>query len=205
MYEDQPSPEPVPPMHSFGMIDEGPPRTKWPMVLGTISIILAGFGLLCYGCNSASTIMQPMFMGMMPEDQRPATAQGAQLVIQIVQICALFLLSVWLLIAGIGLCRRSPWSRSWALGWCWAKILLSLCGTAVGFIFVDDMVRQINDQFQQQGSNFPFTISRGIMIALFAVGLVWSLIWPVIMLLWLTRGSIREEVANWGQWNRQAI
>jgi len=178
---------------------EPAPRSAWPTVIGVICIVLASLGLLCYGCNSASTILQPMVIAAMPADQRPPTPQGAQLVYQVIALCASFLLSIWLLIAGIGLCRRRSWSRAWCLGWAWLKILLSVVSTAVGFLFAGALAQQVNDQLARQPGGAPFTLTKEIFIVFFIITLVWNLIWPVFIIGWFSRARVKEEVAAWAE------
>ncbi|MHC4416033.1 MAG: hypothetical protein ACYS0G_12185 [Planctomycetota bacterium] len=175
----------------------------WPMAIGVINIVLASIGLLCYGCGSINTMVSPWLAGMVPEDQQPVTAQGVQLVVQVVQMCAAALMSVWLLFAGIGLTRRRAWSRVNCIGWSIVKILLSLLGTGIGLLFAQQTVDQFNDQLSKSGQAFTLTVPM-IMIAV-VVSLAWFMIWPIFMLIWFSRAKIREEVAQWEAESRAMI
>jgi hypothetical protein len=205
---DQPSSEfpspPVEPSPEEPML-EAEPATRWPMTVGIISIVLGALGLLCYGCNSGSTLITPMMVSSIPEDQRPPTPQGVQLIMQIVQMCVSFLLSLWLLIGGIGLTGRRGWARGTCLGWAWVKILFTALSTAISLVLLDDIVKQINDQLARQPGGAPFTFTREMMLGIMLIGLIWMLIWPVFMIAWLSRGRIRDECALWADRARMMI
>ncbi len=186
-------------------VGEVPPKPPvWPSAIGTISIVFGALGLVCYGCLSLQTIATPFMVGMVPEDQRPPTPQGIQLFVQIFQMCATTGLSVWLLIAGIGLNRRRPWGRSHTVGWSVAKILLAFISTILGVVFAGDTVDQINGQLSQGGTP-PFTLSVTWLFLFIAIGLVWALLWPVFLLIWFSRESVKDEVAAWAAESRAMI
>ncbi len=200
--ENTPTETPMPPPSEVG---ELPPKpSSWPGAIGTISIVFGALGLVCYGCLSLQTMATPLMVGMVPEDKRPPTPQGIQLFVQIFQLCAAAGLSVWLLIAGIGLTRRRAWARSHTVGWSVAKILLSFISTIMGVVFASATVDQINSQLSQGGTP-PFTVSITWMLVFVAIGLVWALLWPVFLLIWFSRGSVKDEVAAWAAESRAMI
>jgi hypothetical protein len=197
METDQPTEGEIPQMTPPVMgRDLGEQPAKWPKVVGVINIVLASLGLICYGCGSLNTILSPFFVGMIPEGQRPVTAQGAQLAIQIVQQCVATALSVWLLIAGIGLVKRRAWARAHCIGWSVVKIILALLSTLMGALFAQQIVQQINDQLSQRGTP-PFTLTVPIVMTVIIVSLFVYLIWPTFMLIWFTREKITHEMAEW--------
>jgi hypothetical protein len=191
-----------PPIEPMDLVD--PVESKWPTGVGVTSIVFGGLGLLCYGCQSLSTAAQPFLLGAIPEDQRPPAPQGVQLVFQVVQLCLAWVLSVWLLVGGIGLVRRRAWARGHLVAWSFAKIVLTLVSTVVGLLFLDALVQQINDQMSAQGPS-PFTFTRGMMIGIMVVSLVWFFVWPVFLILWLGRASVKDEVERWAAESRAAI
>lgn len=185
--------------------DPGAP-SSWPTTLGVICIVFGGLGLACYGCGSVQTALGPWMAGMVPEEQRPATPQGLQLVVQVAQMCTAFALSVWLLVAGIGLTRRRPWSRAHCMGWSVVKILLVVVGTVAGALFAPDSVQQVNDQLSQGGRQTPpFTMTTQIIYIILLISLLWFLVWPVVLLLWFSRASVKAEVEAWAAESRAMI
>src|SRR4029079_16081378 len=119
---------------------------------------------------SGSLIFQPLMLGALPPDQRRPTPHGLQLVTQVVQMCGSFLLSLLLLIGGIGLLKRRPWSRSSHLLWAVLKVLLTAVGFAVGLLFADEMVKQINDQLSGNGQKKPpFTLTKQMFVTISVV------------------------------------
>ena len=185
---------PMTPPSEVGEVPRKPP--SWPGAIGTISIVFGAMGLVCYACLSLQTMATPLIVGMVPEDQRPPTPQGIQLFVQIFQLCAAAGLSVWLLIAGIGMTRRRPWARSHTVGWSVAKILLSFISTTMGVVFASATVDQINSQLSKGGTP-PFTVSITWVMVFVAIALVWALLWPVFLLIWFSRGAVKDEVAAW--------
>ena len=187
-------------------IGEAPPKPSgWPMTIGVICIVFGSLGLVCYGCNAVSTMATPFMMGMVPEDQRPATPQGVQLVVQVVQLCAAFALSVWLLIAGIGLTRRRPWARGQCIGWSLMKIVLTVISSGVGVLMAPNMVQQINDQMTQGGGPPLFTLTVPMFIAFIVLSLLWYLVWPLFLLIWFSRPAVKAEVDTWAAQARAMI
>ncbi len=174
------------------------PPSKWPMTIGVISIVFGSLGLICYGCGSANTAASPWLVNMMPEDQRPPLAGGMLLTIQLFQQCSASLLSVWLLIAGIGVVRRRSWSRTQCIGWSVVKILVTVASTTITILLTSQFVQHINDQMSQGGRTAPlFTVTEGMFIIFVLAGVAWALFWPVFLLAWFSRVSVRQEVATW--------
>jgi len=174
-----------------------PPRSSWPKVIGIISIIFGSFGLLCYGCNSAVTIAQPWLAGMVPADQQPVTIQGMQLVFSIFVACGSFLLSLLLLIGGFALTMRKYWSVGALKWWAILRILLAFISTIIGFAYLEETIQQLNDQFAQQSMSMPMTFTNSLMIMSIILGLLMALIWPVFLLIWSARSSVRREIESW--------
>ncbi len=202
METDQQLPAMTPPSE----VGELPPKPSgWPTAIGAISIVFGSLGLVCYGCGSLNTVLSPWLVGMVPEDQRPPIAQGLQLFVQIFQMCAATGLSVWLLIAGIGLTRRRPWARSHVIGWSVAKLVLNLLSTAASVAFVGEMVKQFNAQLAGPEGTPIFTVTVPMMLAFFAVSVLWFVLWPIFLLIWFSRGAVKDEVAAWEAESRAMI
>ncbi len=204
MESNENTPAEIPAMTPPSEVGELPAKPSgWPTAIGAISIIFGSLGVLCYGCGAGWTMMTPMLVGGMPADQRPPTPQGVQLFVQIFQQCAASGLGLWMLIAGIGLTRRRSWSRAHLIGWSVGKILLVLVGMLVTVLFVGEMVEQFNAQLEQ--ANVQFRVTTAMVVGLVAITQVWFLIWPVFLLIWFGRGSVKDEVAAWATESRARI
>ncbi len=184
--------------------DDYRPPSKWPTTIGVISIVFGSAGLLCYGCGSANTALTPWLITLMPEDQRPPSG-GILVVVQLFQMCSAFALSVWLLLAGIGLVRRRPWARKQCFGWSVVKILFTVTSTTISILLTSQSVQHINDQMSQGGQTPLFTMTEGIFIIIVLAAVVWALIWPVFLLAWFSRESVKQEVAAWEAESRAMI
>ncbi len=179
--------------------------SKWPSVIGVISIVFGSLGLVCYGCNSLSTMLSPMMQNALPPEARASMPQGTFLVISIASYCVNFVLSVWLLTTGIGQLRRRPWSRASAIGWSLVKILTTVVGTVATLAFLPDIVARTNSMFQRPNATALFTITESMIVAIMVIGLVFSIAWPVFMLVWFMRQRIRDEVTAWAEEARSLI
>lgn len=196
----------TPPMDGE-FIDEQ--QSKWPTVVGTISIVLGSLGILCYGCNSVSTIFQPMMVNMLPPDQQPPPQPAAIMAMSIAQYCGLALLGIWLLVAGIGLCKRSAWAPKAITFWAIARLALTVIFTILTFVFLQDMVDGINQQIEQsaaqQGNAVPFTMTTGIMTIIILVMLVFVSWWPIFILFWMSRATVQRDTAEWAETARTMV
>jgi hypothetical protein len=177
--------------------------SRWPGAVGTISIILGSLGLACWGCMSIGTIAGPWLQQMAPQEQRTPLPGGFQLFVQVFQQCGSAGLSFWLLFAGIGLVRRRPWSRMHHIAWSVAKILLILVTFVASFAFYPQALQQINDQFSKM--KVQFTVTTAMLAVAGVVQMLFFLIWPVFLLIWFSRGAVKEEVAAWAEEDRAMI
>lgn len=194
------------PPQSPGEFDDGPliSESKWPKGFGITSIVFGALGLICFGCGSINLILTPMLSNLSP--QSPAGPSGAQLAMQAASTLLSFCLSIWLLIAGIGLVRFKPWSVRNHQLWALVKIVIVVLGTCLSYLFAEESVRQVNDQLSQQGQvTPPFTMSVEIMYIVLSVSLVWFLVYPVILLLFMSRNKIREEIQTWEAVERDLV
>jgi hypothetical protein len=174
------------------MMQPPPRRSGWPVAVGVVSIILSSMGLLCYGCGSFSTLVNPL----LPPDLQTAAVTGGYLVYSVVSYCGSFVLSVWLLISGIGLCGRRGWSGPASLAWAVAKIAFVLMELIVGFAFLPDMVNEMNEMFEE--TEGPALRVNETVVAIVSVVLsVIALVWPVFLAIWFGRTNIRHEVETW--------
>jgi hypothetical protein len=168
-------------------------RPGWPVAVGVVSIILGSLGLLCYGCTSFSTMVNPM----LPPDLQTAAMTGGYLVYSVVSYCGSFALSVWLLVSGIGLCGRRIWSGTSSLAWAVAKIAFVLMELIVGFAFLNDMVNEMNEAFEGEEGAAAFQVNEAVVLIFSVVASIIVLVWPVFLVIWFGRRAVRHEVETW--------
>lgn len=183
-------------------------QSKWPTVFGVISIIIGSLGILCYGCNSVGTIMQPMLSGMAPQGQQAAPPPPALQAFNIAQYCGMALLGIWLLAAGIGVVKRSAWAPKALVGWAIVRLLLMVIFTVLSFVFMQQIVDAFNQQMQasQQGGQAPpFTMSTGIMSIMVVVGIVFGSWWPITVLIWMRKPRVQQEIEEWREAARTMV
>lgn len=188
--------------------DEFAPRPLWPKAFGIISIVLASLGLICYGCGSGANVMGQMMSGSVQQQQVPQPSPVQQ-ALQIGGLCLSFALSIWLLIAGIGLVRFRSWATKQHTFWAMAKITITVVVTALNFVFVDETVKAINDQFaaqaQRTGGSVPFTATKELAYIFFAASFVLYMIYPLIVILFMMKEKVKNEVALWIEADRNLV
>ena len=167
----------------------GPPVLKtysggggtWPIVIGVISIVLGGGGALLNGASVLSNVMQQTDAGRSP---LPAILFGALPV----------LLSLWLLLAGLGIMQRQSTAVSNIRKWAIVKLVLYgtclTCATGV-LLFAADMAAKQDSRLAE------FADARGIVLVVMIPLIVWFLAWPIFILWWFGRDKVREDTRDW--------
>ena len=190
-------------------------KSSWPTVLGVISIILGGLGLLIYACG---TIQSVGFMAMaggtggeQPPPGVPVLSMGFSIWSGVNNVL-LLVLGIMLLVGGIGLLSRKVWAVSLLRLWAWVRIVLLVIGIAMTFAYQDEMAEMmtagldasasdpsISDEQRETMEKMNEDVS-GVMSSLLpalTIGCgVLALIWPVVTLV--ITGRRREEVQGWG-------
>jgi hypothetical protein len=190
MASDYPQPEPQP-LHPSRFVSPAPPDppvaveapTRWPAVLGIIAIVLAAVGMLGGVCKLSSTFMgKGMNLGS-------ALGAGMQTLATVMMVLDLGLAGT-LLIVGLGLLNRRPWSRPLAMGWA----ALSVIATAVDITLVALVFAAMAAVFGSGAAG-----DRFLRVAMGFVGcmLILGLAPPVFFLVWFSRAKIRRDVATW--------
>ena len=105
-------------------------------------------------------------------------------------------LAVLLLIGGVGVLRRRAWAPRACNTWAVLKVLLVIANAVVGYA----VQKQTLLWMQGQSARMPpgwgaISGSMPGMTACFA--LLWGWALPVFLLIWLARGTIKEEIAPW--------
>jgi hypothetical protein len=209
---DQP-PTPPPamtPPTEVGEIVERP--SQWPTALGVVAIIFGILGILMYGCGGIiGNVVAPMFASQlegMPVQEAQLQVMRRFTVINLLSSLVATSLAVWLLVTGIGILRRRPWSRTSGLGWSVARMIYAVPATLLGYIVNRATVQAMEQAAAESGDPMPKGIFA-IMEALGAIGmgctLVWSWALPVFMIVWFLRAPIKDELSRWALESRAAI
>lgn len=179
----------------------GPPiparRSDWPGVLGVIAIVLASLGILgaCWGI-AASLLLDAAFPGsFLFGVGAPVTTAAWQVWLALSQ-AATGIVAGLLLAAGIGLVRRRRWGVRASCCWAILKMIVVVLWTAVSYGAQQAQFRQT--ALSNPGMPVPPT---GLVTIAMLVGVGFTILWgwalPVFMLIWFSRGRIKNEVAEW--------
>jgi hypothetical protein len=153
------------------------PRTKWPLIIGIISIAFASLAIICTPASLAMHKLNPqsgeVFKGM------PVWFEAYMTASCVVGV----LMGIVLLAAGIMLVLRKPAARPLHLGYACLAVVVCLIGLAVSVL-----------AFSGSGMEGPAKVG---MYVGFACSVPLGLAYPIFLLIWFLRGSIAREVAGW--------
>lgn len=180
-----------------------PAPGNWPTVIGVIAIVYASFGILsAIWAMIAPFIMSAMASAMPAEagKQMAASMAGVQkwMGLNVASNALNLAAATVLLLAGIGLLRRRGWSRSVAIVWAVFKMAFAVLAAVVGYLIAVEQMAVMQQQMQSKGGT---AMPVGFMQAFLPLGIGISIVigwaFPIFMLVWMGRGSIRSEVAGW--------
>lgn len=184
-------------------IDTGPPpggspplpakaRSRWPVLLGVVSIAFGGLGLTCYGCQSAGTLLAPL---MAPQTEGAPSATFV--VFSAVDYCGASMLSAWLLVAGIGLCMRKRWAARATSWWAVVKLAFTLVITIVTFPFLGELADRTMKSLEEARVNLDVGVTETLMAVWTIIGALFAMAWPLFLMIWFGRRSVQREVESW--------
>ncbi|MEX2218940.1 MAG: hypothetical protein WD749_09290 [Phycisphaerales bacterium] len=176
--------------------------TTWPMVIGIIAIVLGSLGLL----SSCAGIAGPLFVKFAAAMAEEGGAKESEMVALrgIEQYMGLLILdsilglvaAALLLVAGIGLLKRTAWSPRAMVIWAIGKIPLVVFATVVGYLVNQAQFEAMANDPQQKTP-----VPAGLMEAIAAGSAVFTFIFgialPIFVLVWFTRAKVRAETAGW--------
>jgi len=193
----------VPP--TFGEVEAE--ETKWPKVIGIISLIYALGGLLCQGGVAVSTALGDAIARFFGADiTTPVVLKAIGIMVALTTFAA----GVVMLAGAIKLLRRRRSGPSLLRKWVVMRIALVLIGVVVMVLtgpaqtqmqrsmldFQNDLARERGqmDRIQERTDDelwHTAMLQGGIFAGLFAI-------YPVFLGLWLSRKKIAAEVEQWG-------
>jgi hypothetical protein len=180
---------------------------SWPTTIGVISIVLGSLGILAnlwgiagifvaraFSTSSTQSGAGPASVTHFPWSTSMLVAHG---VFAGVALCV----SVWLLVAGIGLVRRKRWGVKATRGWAWARIATAVVQVGLTYWLQRVQFDAMQTQMASEGGPPPpaffgalgTTFAAVISVLTFA----WAIAWPLVCLLWLRRPVIRAQYQRW--------
>jgi hypothetical protein len=194
----------------------GPAPTTWPRVVGIIVVVIASLGIMQYGLCAPIGLLAASLMGSafesIAESQPNTGLEGtvAQMealqdytLVNLASNGAALVLSIMLLIGGIGLLRRRPWARRGLLAWAVLRMIHALPAVYIGYMMHRVQFDAMKDAAASgtAGAGQPPMVILDLASAFGVVGVVIGLVFawalPVFMLIWLSRWRIRDEMATW--------
>ena len=178
----------------FEAVPEEPP--SWPKVVGIISIVLGGLGLVCNGCGSAYFVIGPSFFASMMkttvEELPPNMKPGPEMLL--LSAVAL-VISVLLIFAGAATTRRRGSGRLMHLAY--AAVQFPLFGVSMWLQWRTMLQMR---QWIAEHPESPFSKGgdpmAGFVIGL-VIGAVIGLAYPCFLLVWF--GLIKRDAASMGR------
>lgn len=174
----------APPTHADLLDDDISPRPAWPKVIGIISIVFGGLGLVCGVLGVGSVMFMPSMMsGQTFEGGTPPVfpyvpASPVMMALMIVGV----LWAVMLIVAGSMLVARKPVARP-------LHIVYAIVSTLLGAVTMKMQVDQQNLMMDWMRDNPNAQITQmsggnvGGLIGL-AVGGFFAFAWPLFILFW---------------------
>jgi len=194
-----------PPIEPGPVIDEAPP-SRWPTVIGTVSLIYAIGGTLCaLGIMSSGFFTEAMMaMGGM-KVQMP----GVIKVLSAVQGLLLLIASIMLITGAIGTLKRKRSGPGLIKIWVLYRLVLLVIGAATTILtapaqlqFQRSMLDAQQRRIDENGGSIKVNnvtdeqlwqramVGMGVMSAVFAV-------YPLFVGFYLSRRKVTAEIAEW--------
>ena len=147
-------------------------------VFGILNIVFGAMGLICGGAGVLFFVLATQSSEFAFELNRAMSAQYAEGYITFLQFSSCFggILSLILIVCGVGLLRARNWGRTGSLGYAAFQTLYSLASAGVSMTMVK--------------SDKLFIFSAGGAMC----GVLFALIYPICILFFLTRPSVVEAL-----------
>lgn len=186
------------------LIDPGS-KTKWPKVFGIISIVIAILGLLGQTCGVVWAMIGEWFMSLL------GLTFFVPPIIKItssVSYVFFLILGIILLKAGINLLRRRPGCLKLLKTWVVLRLIMALVSLVLVYVTLpaniamqQSMMESMNELARKNGQpeqNFSENtfFTRAVVGA--GLSMIITLIYPVVLGLYISRQKITDEVSEWG-------
>ena len=198
-----PSAQPVAPPTQAGTIAAPQRPANWPSVIGTIAIVFGSGGILVGLWGAASPFGMRLFEWAMEQSQPSGIVDSQVAVMEAVipwtvaSSLVATAIATLLLFGGIRLNKRKSSSMRLLKFWALMKIPVVVIVT-IAAVLMQQLQFEI---IGQSSGGIPMPFGGGFFDVMIVVTLVFGLAWgwtlPVFLLIWLSRGKIRNEVAGW--------
>ena len=154
------------------------PKPSSIKVFGILNIVFGAMGLICGGAGVLFFVLATQSSEFAFELNRVMSAQYAEGSITFLQLSSCFgvIMSLILIVCGVGLLREKNWGRTGSLGYAAFQTLYSLASAGVSMTMVK--------------SDELFIFSAGGAMC----GVLFALIYPICILFFLTRPSVVEAL-----------
>ena len=193
---------PPTPAHPFappterGEIVRPPPRSSWPTVIGTISIIIGVLGALAGLWGAAAPFVIHSFAGKLHNQTFPGmeTADAWRVWTALLALVAVGL-AVLLLVAGIGLVRRRRPAARTATVWAILRMVLVVVQAGVSYQLAQQQFAEMqrDPNLRAMAAGFSGIVGTFTVVAI----LLWGWALPLFLLIWFHRRTIKTEVSTW--------
>jgi hypothetical protein len=190
-------PIPVAPPTVAGPLGRPPRQIVWPITIGVIGIAFGSLGILRSLYGAATPWLFNSWTFYTPSSTNTfdpfAALRHWGVWLSLVNAIGV-LVAVMLLIGGIGLLRRRPWSGTLLIAWAIIRIPLAFAETVVGIGMQQEQLAAMSSQ------------PGGAMVSAFASGFAWFgavvsiamyCALPTFMLIWFTRPAHRRTLEAW--------
>lgn len=166
---------------------------KWPTVVGVVSIVWGGFGLICGVCSGVMTMVPSLILDRMPEGPERTQvernmAANALWPIEYPLMGIGVLMAIFLIIAGIMLIKRNAGARPMHLVYGIVGVVMVAVHAVVGTMKVPQAV----EASVPPGSS-PEVIQQAKVGGFVMLGclLLFFLLWPAFCVIWF--GLVKRD------------
>ncbi|HRJ49848.1 MAG TPA: hypothetical protein PKU91_04910, partial [Phycisphaerales bacterium] len=106
-------------------------------------------------------------------------------------------LAVLLIVAGIGLLRRRRWGAAWMVRWSILKIIAGIAFAVVSALMQRDQIHAMAGSQNDPAASAVLGMGPLMIVVTAVFALVWTATFPVFVLVWMGRGTIRKTIASW--------
>jgi len=182
------------------------PQTKWPRVIGIISLCYAILGLFCAVSYATSSLLTEFFMRM---GGMTVAMPPSMKIMGVVSAALMLALGILMIMGSVGLLRRKRSGVLQLKRWALLRVMLSVVGLVASVLtapaavqFQKSMEEAQIKMLEQNGQAgaitpksdeqhwFQHMVASGVMTAIFTV-------YPVFLGFYLSRRKVAEEVQNW--------